>query len=210
MKVIGLVGGSGTGKSTVGAHLASLGLGLIDADRIAHEIVARDPEVKRAIRALFGENVFSGGRVDRSKLGRVVFADPAALAALNALVHPRVLERCREMIGELEAKGVGLVVIDAALLLETDPPFDLDLVIALRAPREVQEERLAAKGRAATEDIRARLDSQSRLELSFDRADVVIDAARPLDEVLSEVERVILERFRFPLPESRPPDAGGR
>jgi dephospho-CoA kinase len=190
MRIVGLVGGSGTGKSTVAAHLAAHGAVVLDADRIAHGILA-DERVAGAIRERFGDGVFTGGRVDRSKLGAVVFGDPGAREALDAIVHPEVLETCRRRLVALEEQGVELAVVDAALLLEVEVPFRLDLVVALRAPREVQLDWLLAKGGTTVEEIVARLDSQSSLERSFGRADVVIDSARPLDEVLADVDRAV-------------------
>ena len=193
MKIVGLVGGSGTGKSTVAAHLVERGARLIDADRIAHEVL-EDSRVVRSLRARFGDGVFTGRMVDRKKLGRVVFSDRRALDDLDAIVHPLVLERCRQRLLEFESQGVGLVVVDAALLLEVEVPFRLDLVVALRASRDVQLERLLAKGGAATRgEINARLETQSDLERSFDKADVVIDTGRPLGEVLADIDRVVQE-----------------
>ena len=193
MKVIGLVGESGTGKSTVAAHLVNRGAGLIDADRIAHEVLGDDPQVVRSVRDRFGDGVFTDGSVDRAKLAFVVFNDRDALVALGEILHPQVLERCRRKLSEFESRGVDLVVVDAALLLEVDVPFKLDFVVALRASRDVQVARLLSKGGANREEIIARLESQSNLERSFERADVVIDAARPLAVVLAEVDRVVGE-----------------
>jgi dephospho-CoA kinase len=196
MKVIGLVGGSGTGKSTIAAHLAARGAGLVDADRIAHEILDGDPEVVRLIRERFGEGVFTDGLVDRAKLGDVVFPDSNALEALGAIVHPRVLERCRLRLAEFESRGLELAVVDAALLLDVELPFRIDVVLALRASWDVQVKRLLEKGGVDRDDIVSRLESQSGLERSFDRADVVIDTARALDVVLAEVDRVVRELLR--------------
>ncbi len=193
MKVMGLVGGSGTGKSTIAAHLVENGAGLIDADRIAHEVLDQDAQVVRSVRERFGSDVFTDGLVDRAKLGRVVFADREALEALGAIVHPRVLERCRRMLSEFESRGVELVVVDAALLLDVVVPFRFDVVVALRAPRDVQVERLLEKGASSRGEIIARLDSQSDLERSFDTADVVIDTARSLVQVFADIDRVVRE-----------------
>lgn len=192
MKILGLVGGSGTGKSTIAAHLAARGAGLVDADRLGHDLLD-DAGVARALRESFGEDVFTGARVDRRKLGRLVFGDRDALAALNAAVHPRILEECRRRLAELESQGFALAVVDAALLLEVEVPFRLDRVVALRAPRDVQIERLLAKGGATLAEISARLEGQSDLERSFERADAVIDTARPLSEVLAEIDRLVDE-----------------
>jgi dephospho-CoA kinase len=191
MKVIGLAGGSGTGKSAIASHLAGRGARHIDADKIGHDLLRGDPGIIRAVRDAFGEDVFSDGVVDRRKLGRVVFGDSRRLGTLNAILHPAVLEACRRMILQLEEDGTEMVVVDAALLLEVEFPFEFDLVIALRAPRVEQEKRLLAKGGASRDEIAARLDSQARLERSFEDADVVLDTTGPLHRVLAEVDRIV-------------------
>ena len=193
MKIIGLVGGSGTGKTTIAAHLAARGAGHVDADRIAHDLLANDERVIRAVQERFGRGVFTGGSVDRKKLGGVVFGDRRALDELNSILHPAVLEVCRQRILEFETAGVALAVVDAALLLEVVVPFDIDLVIALRATRGEQERRLLKKGGATREEIAARLDNQARLEESFGKADVVVDTAKPLPAVLVEIDRIVDE-----------------
>jgi dephospho-CoA kinase len=191
MRVIGIAGGSGTGKSTIAAHLAGKGAQCIDADRIAHELLVNDSEVIRAVRDAFGEIVFSDGVIDRKKLGKIVFADSRRRGSLNSILHPAIMEICRRKVLEFDAAGAALVVIDAALLLEVEIPFEIDLVIALRAARDEQERRLLAKGGASRGEIAARLDGQERLEQSFDRADVVLDTTKPLHAVLAEVDRVV-------------------
>jgi len=193
VKIIGLVGGSGTGKTTIAAHLAARGAGHVDADRIAHDLLANDERVIRAVQERFGRGVFTGGSVDRKKLGGVVFGDRRALDELNSILHPAVLEVCRQRILEFETAGVALAVVDAALLLEVVVPFDIDLVIALRATRGEQERRLLKKGGATREEIAARLDNQARLEESFGKADVVVDTAKPLPAVLVEIDRIVDE-----------------
>jgi dephospho-CoA kinase len=193
MKVIGLAGASGTGKTTVAEHLEKRGGRRIDADRIAHELLANDDSVVRAIERRFGREVFTGGTIDRKKLGAVVFGDRRALADLNAIVHPAVMEECRRRIGECEKAGVVLAVVDAALLLDVSAPFEIDLVIALRAERGERERRLLEKGGAERGEIAARLDSQGRLEESFDRADVVVDTTGPLADVFAAIDRAVDE-----------------
>lgn len=189
MNIVGVVGRSGSGKSTVAAHLAEGGAAWIDADRIGHDALDGDA-VRRRLRDQFGDTIFRGERVDRRALGRLVFGDPDALALLNTIVHPVIIRHCQERIDACRLEGRKLVVIDAALLLEVPLPFDLDLVIALRCDRAELERRLRAKGVAAG-DIEARLRNQEHVERSYGKADVIIDADRPLPEVLAEVDKVI-------------------
>lgn len=191
MKVIGLAGGSGTGKTTIAAHLEKRGGRRIDADSVAHDLLANDRTVVDAIERRFGREVFTGGRIDRKKLGAVVFKDRRALLDLNAIVHPAVMEECRRRIAEMERSGAPFAVVDAALLLEAAAPFEIDLVIALRAERGERERRLLAKGDATREEIAARLDGQAGLERSFGRADVVVDTTGPLSEVFAAIDRAV-------------------
>ncbi len=191
MKVVGLAGESGTGKSTIAAHLEHNGATHIDADAVGHELLEGDREVGRAIRDRIGPDVFDGDCVDRAALSRVVFGDAEALSALNAIIHPAIVRVCEQRISELAKQGVGLVVIDAALLLEVPLPFEVDLMIALRCSREEQLRRLQAKGGFSREQIETRLANQAAIQESFSRADVVVDTDRPKPVVLSEVERLI-------------------
>jgi len=191
VKIVGLAGQSGTGKSTIAAHLAMRGGAHIDADLIAHELLDHDASVVTEIRRRFGETVFGAdGRIDRRRLGGIVFGDARELRALNAIVHPAVKRVCVERIEHLRGrrKPVPFVVIDAALLLEVEMPFEFDLVIALRCRPEEQFRRLAAKSGCSEKEIRARLESQQRMGDWFDKADVIIDTDRPLLDVLAEVD----------------------
>jgi dephospho-CoA kinase len=191
MRIVGLVGQSGTGKTTVAEHLEGNGAGRIDADRIVHDLLRTDDSVRRAIRERFGAEVFSGEEVDRGALGRIVFSDPESLEALNGIVHPAVIDACAAQLKAFEARGTDLVVLDAALLLEVPLPFEVDLVIALRCPRDEQMRRLRAVGGRSDAELAARLDAQARVETSLERADVVVDTDRPKDEVLNEIDRIV-------------------
>lgn len=191
MKIVGLVGGSGTGKSTIAFHLERLGAGHIDADAIAHEVLRSDEAVKRRVKARFGSRVFAGDDIDRVELGRLVFESPELLQALNSITHPSIIAECVEQLDRLRDAGKSFIVIDAALLLEVPVPFKIDLMIALRCGRDEQLRRLLAKGGATEEQLRARLDNQSHIEKSFYRADVVVDTEKPKDEMLSEIDRLV-------------------
>lgn len=191
MKVMAIVGGTGTGKSTLAAHLARRGARVIDGDAIAHDLLRDDPAVTARVVKRFGRKILAeSGAVDRSRLGRVVFGDTAALAALNGILHPAILERMERRLSEFRARGTGLAVIDAALLLEVEVPFRLDLVIALRCDSSVQRRRLRNAG-LDDETIRRRLESQRDLQKSFHKADIIVDTGRELALVTAEIDAIV-------------------
>lgn len=191
MRIVGLAGGSATGKSTIAAHLSRRGAAHVDADRVGHGLLENNRTVIARIRRRFGDAVFAGGAVDRRALAEVVFSAPAALEDLNAIIHPAIVDACAKRLERLRRNGVRLAVLDAALLLEAELPFEVDLMLALRCSPEEQMRRLEAKGGLSRPQIEARLRSQSALEKAFYRADVVVDTGRPLDEVLEEIDRLV-------------------
>jgi dephospho-CoA kinase len=191
MKIIGLAGGSGTGKTTLAEHLEKSGAARIDADALAHEILQTDATVAKAIRARFGDAVFDGVRIDRRALAEVVFADWTALSDLNRIVHPPVIEAITRRLERLKAGGVELVVIDAALLLEVPLPVAIDLMIGLHCSPAEQLRRLRAKGDTPEPAIQARLASQRDIERWFDKADVVVNTEKPKADLFAEIDRLI-------------------
>jgi dephospho-CoA kinase len=191
--VVGIAGGSGSGKSTVAAYLAGRYGGVhIDGDRVAHDVLSTDADAIAKIRAAFGAEVFdANGHVDRRRLGRAVFADAGALQRLNAIVHPVVVARCTEAVARAKLDGVTLAVVDAALILEVPMPFGFDLTIALFCDRDERMRRLSAKGGWSQDDLRARLDRQDGMEKHFYKADAVVDTGRALPAVLAAVEALV-------------------
>lgn len=144
---IGLTGPIGCGKSQVGRWLTDLGAHVVDADRIAREVAAPGTQVHAAILARFGEAVEGpDGTVDRAALGRVVFADPAALADLEALVHPAVRPRILDAIAAAEAAGASAVAIEAIKLVEGGLAALCDEVWLVTCDPVAQRERLLARG----------------------------------------------------------------
>jgi dephospho-CoA kinase len=190
--VIGVAGGSGTGKSTVASHVASRFGGVhVDADRIAHSVL-EDARVVARIRARFGDDVIDReGAVNRRRLGERVFCDGALRAALNAIVHPAIVARCAGEVDAARAAGARVVVIDAALLLEVPMSFTFDYRIALTCSRETRLARLRGRGGWSEAELRARLDAQSGLEKHFYKADAVVDTEPSLDDVLARVDRLV-------------------
>lgn len=192
MHVIGIAGGSGTGKSTIAAHVASRRGGVhVDADRVAHDVL-EEPAVVAEIRKTFGDDVIDlDGSVNRRRLGVRVFTDAAHRAALNGIVHPAIIARCATEVDAARANGAGVVVVDAALLLEVTMSFPFDVTIALTCDPEVRLARLRSRGGWSEAELRARLEAQSGLEKHFYKADAVVDTGAALADVLARVDGLI-------------------
>lgn len=174
--VLAVVGPAGAGKSTVARALAAApGAVLLDADRMGHEVTDRDPEVRAALAADYGPEVYrADGTLDRARVAERVFREPAALARLNALVHPRILARLRSGIAEATRTGAGLVVIDAALLLDWNLERECDAVIAVLAAPERQVERLVARRGWSEDEARRRLAAARSHDSFASLADAVV------------------------------------
>ena len=185
--VIGLTGNIASGKSAVARLLAELGAEVIDADRVAHSVMAAGTDETRDIAALFGPYVLSEeGAVDRAALGRIVFSDPSALANLEAIVHPGTRGRIYE---QLERSTAEVAVLEAIKLLEGPLVDHVDAVWVVTAPREVRIARLVTDRGLTPEDAARRIDSQNPEQEKVRRADVVLANDGTLDDLRQEVER---------------------
>jgi dephospho-CoA kinase len=200
MLLVGLTGGIGSGKSTVSAMLAERGAEVIDADHIAREVVMPGTPAWCKIRDHFGPGVlFPDGHIDRQALADMVFGDPAKLALLNQITHPDIFQRIADRLEAAHGRDV-IVVLDAALLIETGLAGRVDVLVVTHSPKEVQVERLAAKGMDASR-ARARIAAQMSPAERLARADLVIDnsgsledLARQVDEAWKELERRLAEQ----------------
>lgn len=197
MIIVGLAGESGTGKTTIAAHLANRGGGHVNTDIIGHEVLVGNETAREEIASRISAEVFDqDGRIDRRKLGAIVFNDPEALKTLGEIVHPRIRKICGRLVNEMTRAGLPFVVIDGALLLGAEMPFRWDAMIALRCDEQTQFERLMAKGGRTEEEVRRRLASQRHIRDFIGLADHVVDACRPLDEVLAEIDGIVDELLR--------------
>ena len=198
MLKVGLTGGIGAGKSEVSKLLVEHGAVLIDADRIAREVVAPGTPGLAAVVDAFGEDVLAeDGSLDRPRLGSVVFADPERLAVLNSIVHPLVGARSQEL--ESAAAEDAVVVHDVPLLTENGLAPLYDLVIVVDASPETQLDRLVGLRGMTEQDARARMAAQATREKRLEIADIVIDNDVPLDELRRRVRDVwgdLLRRAR--------------
>ncbi len=197
--VLGLIGGIGGGKSYVASLMAARGAAVIDADAVGHELLG-DPEIRTRIVARFGEGVLEGPRddgdptrrIDRRALGKIVFADPSARRALEGILHPLMRARVLREIDRLVERGeVGLIVLDAAILLEAGWDDLCDRVVFVDAPRSERLRRVTESRGWSEENLEARERSQWPDDERRRRADGIIanDAGR--DRLSQEVDRWI-------------------
>lgn len=187
---IGLTGGIATGKSYCTAAFARLGAAVIDADVLAREAVAPGSVGLRAVTERFGaEMLTADGSLNRPALGRVVFADPKARAALEAILHPEVYRRIREWFANLPA-GTRLAIADIPLLFETGHQHDYDKVIVCACAPEEQVRRLVARDGLSDAEARARLAAQWPIEEKVARADHVIWTDRGFAETDRQIASV--------------------
>ncbi|MFI8068509.1 dephospho-CoA kinase [Streptomyces sp. NPDC086033] len=189
MLKVGLTGGIGAGKSEVSRLLVEHGAVLIDADRIAREVVAPGTPGLAAVVQAFDEDVLAeDGTLDRPKLGSIVFSDPDRLAVLNSIVHPLVGARSREL--ESAAAEDAVVVHDVPLLAENALAPLYDLVVVVDASPETQLDRLVRLRGMTEQDARARMAAQATREKRLEIADVVIDNDVPLEDLRRRVQEV--------------------
>ncbi len=175
MKVIGLTGGIGSGKSTVSQYLAELGAVVIDADKVGHEAFKPGTEAWREVVNTFGREVLTpAGEVDRKKLGEIVFDNPESLLRLNQIMHPRMYDMVKARIEEYRRQGVDVVVLEAAVLIEANWTSLVDEVWVTLAPEVKVLERLKKQRGLVEEQTLARIRSQLSTEERVKHADVVI------------------------------------
>ncbi|HEY8417012.1 MAG TPA: dephospho-CoA kinase [Limnochordales bacterium] len=189
--VIGLTGGIASGKSTVAAMFAELGAAVVSADEIAREVVEPGEPALEEIRTVFGPEVLlPDGRLDRRRLGAIVFADPERRRRLEAILHPRIRARMRERIEA--AAGAGRpVVAEIPLLFESPPSRALvDVTVVVYVDREQQLARLVARDGLSPAEAEARLAAQLPLEEKARLADYVIDNRGGLEHTRAQVRRV--------------------
>ncbi|HET6793381.1 MAG TPA: dephospho-CoA kinase [Acidimicrobiales bacterium] len=190
MLVVGLTGGIGSGKSTVSAMLAARGAVIIDADRIAREVVEPGGPAYQGVVDRFGPSILEpDGRIDRPALAALVFADDAARADLNALTHPAVGKVMAERMAA-EAGTDHVVVMDIPLLVEGRSERSyLAGVLVVDCPEEIAVGRLVSDRGMAESDARARMAAQATREQRLARADFVVDNCGDRDHLAAEVER---------------------
>jgi dephospho-CoA kinase len=190
--VVGLIGGIGSGKSTVAAAFARHGARVVSGDQAGHEAL-RDPEVRQRVVERWGRGILNEqGEIDRRRLGAIVFADPAERAALEALVHPWIERRLREQIdAAARDPGVKLIVLDAAVLLEAGWNKACDRLVYVHAPREQRLRRLAAQRGWSAKEVAAREQAQLSLADKVRRAEDAVDNSGPPEATARQVDDLL-------------------
>jgi len=194
---VGLTGGLASGKSFVGHALHDLGCYLIEADELGHQVLLPGAEAYDAVIQAFGQEIVDErGFIDRHKLGERVFGQPELLAKLSSLVHPPVTQRQERMIAEIvRTDPAAIIVVEAAILVETGSYKKFDRLIVVVCTVEQQMERAMKRGTYTKEEVLARLSRQLPLEEKVRVADYVIDTSGTKENTLEQV-RVLYSSLR--------------
>jgi dephospho-CoA kinase len=190
VRVIGLTGGIGSGKSTVARIFKELGAAVVDADQLARQVVGPGEPALQEVIAAFGPGVIlPDGSLDRPRLASIIFGDESARATLNAITHPRIRSRMR---AEVEARrGLpGLLVLDIPLLFEGAAHEEIDASVVVWVDRATQLRRLVERDGFTIEEAQRRIAAQMPLDAKRERADHVIDNSRSLEDTRVQVEEV--------------------
>jgi dephospho-CoA kinase len=191
LKLVGLTGGIGSGKSTVAGMIRALGVPVLDADVIAREVVAPGQPALVEIAALWPEVIGAEGALDRKRLAARVFSDPRARERLEAITHPRIQEAAIAQASALEAAGHRLAFYEAALLVEAGRHRDFDALVVVTASPEQQLSRARARDGATDEEVRRRIGAQLSLEDKRRAATHVIDNSGDLEATRRQVEALV-------------------
>jgi dephospho-CoA kinase len=189
---VGLTGGIASGKTTVAGFMAEMGAFVVDADRIAHEVIAPGGSAYHEVVHRFGDDILApDGIIDRAELGRRVFSDASERESLEAIVHPKVLAEVDRRLDRYRASGHSpIAVVDAALLVESGAYRRFDRLVVVRCSRDAQVQRLRARSGMNAAEALARIESQWSLEQKLAVADYIIDTDATLRETRHGTEQV--------------------
>jgi len=191
MKVIGLTGGIGSGKSTVARFLAELGAVILDADKLGHKLLLPDGRAWQQVVAAFGRRIVAAnGDIDRQKLGDIVFTDSEARTRLNRIMHPVIYGAVKARLQECRQEGAGVAVLEAPLLLEAGWKSLVDEVWVTVASEETVLKRLRERAGFTEQESLARIRSQLPSDARIEQADIIIDTDCNLDELKARVKKL--------------------
>ena len=188
MLKIGVTGGIGSGKSTVSKRLQELGAVIIDADKVARDIVEPGQPALEELDAAFTGVLNDDGTLHRAELARQAFATPEATQKLNSITHPRIRERTNALFAQAEQAGEDVVVYDMPLLIENGETSRVDHVVVVDAPDEVRVRRLVESRGLDESDAQARIKAQIDRDSRLAAADTVLDNGGTVEELLAQVD----------------------
>jgi dephospho-CoA kinase len=195
MKILGLTGSIGMGKSTTAKLFAEAGVPVYDADATVHRVY--EGEAVPAIEAAF-PGTTADGKVDRARLSAKVVHDPAAIQRLEQIVHPMLRSYHQRFLEDAEQAGTPVVVMDVPLLFETGGEKRVDAVVVVTTAPEVQRERILARGTMTAETLDAILARQTPDAEKRRRADFVVDTSHGLDPVRAQIRDILAEVVKMP------------
>ena len=191
MTVIAVTGNLGSGKTTVSRMFAEHGAVLIDADAITHKLLDTNRACQKRIKAVFGNGVFDGEKIDRTKLAATVFEDADALQALEDIIHPRVRREIKKRLSGLKRAGnYPMCVLEVPLLFETNMETLADAVIVVRSNQKLQIGRVIKEGKMTRIQAMARLKRQMSQDEKLRQADFIIDNRRSKQDTRAQVRRI--------------------
>jgi len=199
MKVLGLTGGIACGKGTVASMFAQQGASVLDADDVAHEVVAPGKPAWRELVEFFGDSILRPDRtIDRKKLADIVFGDATARQRLNAITHPRIIQEIQTRLADLARSGCEIAIVEAALLGEGETDSGFDEIIVVYADPAVQMARLIDRDGLVEQQARRRIESQVPGDEKRKLAKYVIDNSGGIEQTRDQVTILWRELTRTP------------
>ncbi len=194
MKIIGLTGKTGSGKSTVAKKLSALGFGVVDADIIARKVVEKGSPLLTALAEAFGKEIINpDGTLNRKELSKRGFATKNDTEKMNSIMHPMITEYMEREIQRLHSDGFDKIIIDAAALFESGFDKRCDVIVVVDAPYDIRMQRILKRDNMTVEAARLRMDAQKSDEYYTDKADIIIKNYEPynLDDELRKVIEIV-------------------
>ena len=186
MKIIGLTGGIGSGKSKILSVFSTYGIPCYESDRRAKWLMQRDAELKSQIKSFFGDQIYENDQFNQRKLAKLVFANKGKLEALNSLVHPRVKMDFKSFVSQQDTP---YIIKEAAILFETGGEKDCDATILVTAPEKLRLERVLNREKISSMDIKARINNQWSDSRKIPLADYIINNI-DWDKTLKKIDEI--------------------
>lgn len=198
MKIIGLTGSIGSGKSTVSKIIRETGISVICADEVAHQVVKVGTPAYQQIIQFFGKEILLPDQsINREKLGKLVFKDEGKRKLLNSIVHPEVIKKMQQEIKNYQKNKAPLVFLDIPLLYESGLENICDQVVVAYAPETIMIERIKKRDGLSDQEIKNRITSQMSIEEKKKKADYVIDNSGNLTQTKKQIEKLLKEKTFF-------------